>query len=68
MPMREGIVTMCVGMHDDAGQVKKCVSCRGENVEMFKKNVSTESRLRLVTTLGVTIGFHAFRGQFVTYS
>ena len=28
VPVREQLVTVCVGMRGDAGQVKQCVPCR----------------------------------------
>jgi len=47
VPVRKELVTVCVGMRGDAGQVKWCVPCRDKNFEMFNffSKVS-----RLVTT------------------
>jgi len=46
-----------MGMRGDAGQVKQCVSCRGENFEMFKilfRRCHDLSRPIVECTLGVT--------------
>jgi len=47
VPMRKELVTVCVAMPSDAGQVKQCVPCHGEflNVPKFIFKVS-----RLVAT------------------
>jgi len=66
VPMRGELVTVCVGMRGDAGQVKQCVPCRGENFEMFK-NLSATCHDEIVTcTMHMCdIGCHAFLEQFV---
>jgi len=57
VPMREELVTVCVGMHGDAGRVMWCMPCRGKKFEMFpmcrSEIMCTTARASCVT-LGVT--------------
>jgi len=36
VPVTAELLTVCVGIRGDAGQVNQCVLCRGEHFEMFQ--------------------------------
>lgn len=55
VPVTAELLTVCVGIRGDAGQVNQCVLCRGEHFEMFQKKIKGVTTCHnLIVTLDVT--------------